>query len=699
MRAMNILMRHTNLLSAELQTARGRARAGFTMVELLVVIGISVLLFGLLLKPLVDSLSLTQQAQATAAAQDSARKTMEIMTRELGSAAYIYDNASYPVAGTTANATATASNPYPFDRFTNFLNLEVPMDPTLSGTPNTTTTIAHAYNAKLDIVLPRRQQGQFVDPTMNEQQAILDVSTGPAVVKPTDLLLPVAPGTTMIRYFVGLKNPEKHYRNIHEGSGFATGDDNTYVLYRAQFRPQEVDTVTGKYLLFDVPIPANSNITQTPIYDDPDFFRDVSATDVNWLTSDHHTYTGAEITAHHNRLVQWEKISQRVIGAPQVDLLLLPHTSDGKIGYDAAATTPFAGIAHYGGMTDPVTGTQWPVVNTSVTFKPTVTNDATPATTTDYASAGVVLNAADNNGLPYIPTVYQTSGQSWNEPFTVNLYPANYGGATTATYFRIERSTTDVPASQIAAGDLVEYQISPTGNIPVYNISFGAPVKAVASRNFVPAVVNPDSGTISFAVNALPDPDLYAATTPTDLAVKRANTEWPCTVAPVTIGGDTKFAVDLKTLPKSPLNSGDATGYVVNAILTPGSVRVYGPRVDGADTSGLTADKILYTAVGPGETPGDNQYQVDYRDGVIVFGGNITGTVGVVWQYQSNLAAVKPANPISTSNLAAPMTVKVDYQTRDLIALNIGVRIYPSSNNLAQIVSASSNVKVGDSNR
>ena len=690
-------MRHINVHSeaSENTTIRAGANSGFTLVELLVVIAISVLLFGLLLKPLVDSLSLTQQAQATAAAQDSARKTMEVVTRELGSAAYVYDNSSHPFVG-VSTATIDSNTGYPYERFSNFLNLEIP-----NNNPQTTTTFGHAFNAKLDFVLPRKQSGHYTDPTVDNEPITIDTVNGVQVVRPTGLLLPIAPGTTMVRYFVGLENPEKPYRNIHEGSGAATGDDNTYVLYRAQFRPQSTDPQTGKYLLFPVADPTLPNISQTPIFDDPDFFRDVTTNDVNWLDAGHSNYSAAEVTDHHNRLVQWEKIAQRVIGAPKVDLLMLPHNSDSSIAYESS-TGAFPYVAHYGGMADPIVVNKfYPVVNTSVTFKPTITNDATPATSTDYVGAGVPAKAADNNGLPFVPSVYRTEGQSWNEPFTINLYSAITGTATQpidpnaapagATY-RIERSPISDADTGIAAGDLVEYKMAGQSATPLYNVTYGAPVKNISyPASFVPAVVNPDSGTVSFAVNALPNPDLYTGTD-LEIRARRATTAWPATVG---LSPSATNYVDLKGLTSSPLTN------VANAIVVPGSVRVYGPKHESVPAAtALDPETILYTPVGPGQSVDDNEYYVDYEQGTILFNPSVNGQdVSIIWQYQANLTVADPTTSRSLSNPASPMSVRVDYQSRDLIGVTIGVRLYPTSGNLAQIVSASSNIKVGNSNR
>ena len=100
----------------------------FTLVEILVVIGITAVLFFLLLGPLINSFRLTQRAQMLTAAQDAGRRTLEILTRELGSAAYVFDNTSHPFSGQLTNAQiATASVQY--DEFTNFLDIDVPVDP------------------------------------------------------------------------------------------------------------------------------------------------------------------------------------------------------------------------------------------------------------------------------------------------------------------------------------------------------------------------------------------------------------------------------------------------------------------------------------------------------------------------------------------------------------------------------------------
>src|SRR5690349_4443530 len=96
-----------------------RPSSAFTMVEVLVVIAITITLMGWLVRPPIDTLRYTKDAQLAAAAQDSARKTLEIVSREVGSAAYVFDNSSYAFDGTSVSASGA-----PAEQFSNFLNIQ-----------------------------------------------------------------------------------------------------------------------------------------------------------------------------------------------------------------------------------------------------------------------------------------------------------------------------------------------------------------------------------------------------------------------------------------------------------------------------------------------------------------------------------------------------------------------------------------------
>ena len=64
-------------------------RRGFTLVELLVVLAILVLLFGLLFAPMMTSLDLAREGQARAEMQNTARYAMEEIRRTIGNAVYV----------------------------------------------------------------------------------------------------------------------------------------------------------------------------------------------------------------------------------------------------------------------------------------------------------------------------------------------------------------------------------------------------------------------------------------------------------------------------------------------------------------------------------------------------------------------------------------------------------------------------------
>lgn len=726
-----------------------RLRQGFTLIELLVVIAITAVLFFLLVRPLIESLRLTQRAQLQAAAQDSARKTLEIISRELASAVYVFDNASHPF---TATGTPRASDAL----FTNFLDLEIPTDPNSTDANAGQTVVAHAFNAKLDFVPARHSSGGgLVDPTTGDPISATQNGTGSATLNTTGLQFPLAPGTTIIRYFIGLKDPTRSYRNTAEKLGLKTTNnpnnvDNTYILYRVQFPLYTKDPADNTKYIVNPLLRVNAT-TGKPELDDPDFFRYVSATDTDWLSPTHTAYGGGgagaeDVTAHDTRVDAWEKIAKPVITAPNIDLLVLPRYADGTPIYDTNH------VPSNGSTTDPVlpNAAAVPTVKTSINFTPaTVTADASPGTSSDYNSLGVPMNAADNGGLPYVPTVYTASSQSWGFPPHITLAPQGILSSTTPYY------TTDIGTAApstvkgivVNPGDLMEYYHSGTTDManprgtPVYDITQGIVLQSTTiPHNYLPMSVNPDTGTLSFDTPAQPSPNNQ--NTP-QTGYDQYNRYWTASAADINTGnlvacpapvsgaaGGTPGLLDLTNLPcdtngnltlrgnsggsnTSPLsNLGQATAGLqcANAFIVPGSVRVYGPdQTPGPDLG----NSILYTQASPSVPLTYNQYRVDYLNSLLTFNvdaGNSLPTVKadnatsadpvkITFNYQANLAPIDSTKPISGTNLASPLLVKVDYQTRDLLNINIGVRVYDPTNGQAFIVPVSNQVKVSNSNR
>lgn len=699
---------------------RAGRRQAFTLIEILIVIALTAVLFALLLIPLVSALNYTRSAQALTAAQDAVRTTREQITRELGSALYVFDNTSHPFIITTDPKVAGE------DRYTNFLDMEVPQNKSNNnGTPQ--EIVAHAYNAKLDFVLPKvNDSGIAIDPTTHQPIAYSSSKTGSAIISSPSLVFPAAAGTTIIRWFVGLKDPTKPYNNNREMKT-SNGIDNEYILYRVEFQPYHVDS-TGK-VKSNYPRD-NSTVNEQilapqgesdggtvsasalPEFDDPDFFRYVTTSDVNWLSANHHPYTSSEVTTHNSRVDNWINIAKPVITGPNVDLILLPHDSSGKLTYDtgtAGACTSLPsppacpGTSHTGFALDPVSGNYYPIVGTSVTFRPgTVSGNATPSTTTDYSSQAVVSNT-DQNGFTYIPTVYTTSNQSWAQPYKVTLTPATAsagqvaGGQVYTT--GLDPTTMTTSGVTVTAGDFVEYDAS--GTTVVYDITTGIPVPGKTS--YIPLSINADSGTINFAVPALPDP------------TKPFQRQWVYAMP----AGET--TLDLKTTDSgghvSPLsqikdptytdNASPTPNPILLARIVPGSLRVYGP--DATQGPGY-GQPVLYTEATNLTPPGDNQYTVDYTRGALSFPGpdaatqfTANPTVTVIYDYQANMAPFGTPDPNAANKLSkvsfTPVDVAVDYQTRDLIDVSLGVRLLDVSTGQAQIIPSETKVKIGNSNR
>ena len=268
---------------------------------------------------------------------------------------------------------------------------------------------------------------------------------------------------------------------------------------------------------------------------------------------------------------------------------------------------------------------------------------------------------------------------------------------------------------------------NPQGTL-AYNVTQGYPVTTSTSggmgstytlggTNFVPMTINPDTGTVTFDAPSLPNGpyDRQTRSWTYDVLANGANAD---TTQGITPDGTVDLTLPASATPAptdSPLQGihtlsatgGPALTGDLNAHIVPGSVRVTGPD----QTAGPNNNQpITYTEIKSslaGEV-GDNQFYVDYGTGVLHLKTGATGPIGVIYDYQANLSLTTPlANPLPSTftglDLASdpylPMQVTVDYQTRDLIDVSIGVRIYDVTNNRAQVIPAETKIKVGNSNR
>ncbi len=250
-----------------------RLRQAFTLVELLTVIAITAVLLTVIVLPIVQTFNLTRTAQAFQEAQDRARIVTERISREMSNSAGVRDNTG----------------------FGGQVNIVVPSGP---GSARAIVQVPLNY-AKVDLLSPAQEgigdiNNGYVDPNTGKVDPSLKAPKG-------QIALPGAPGTTLLRYFIGRHNPFVEYNNPYQvwnnnatdGAVLKTrsgGRDNLYLLFRAEV-PVYVPVVDNRpgapvgsrrmvvnTAFFDVQpgsvAPGDPDPRAgTPVYDDPNFFE------------------------------------------------------------------------------------------------------------------------------------------------------------------------------------------------------------------------------------------------------------------------------------------------------------------------------------------------------------------------------------------------------------------------------------------
>ena len=491
-----------------------RTRSAFTLIELLVVIAITAVLLTLLFQPLLYGFQFTSEAQATTEAQDAARVTMEQVTREIGSAAAVRDTSG------------------------KYLDMRV-----FTPTGND-EVIAHAYNAYIDIVPARTgtQMGTsapatvadptvnpYVETTMGEGYYVdpAGAAKGQPSLVSSPITLPLSPGTTIVRYFIGLTTPfpltytgtqtdaadeqEEPYINrpesqVPSATASISGNNNwaqsyaitnnlnnPYILYRAEVSPYKYQAGTGgaqgTYVvnteLFDE---VKVNNVETPILDDPDFFR----------------MTG--VAAHDARVYHWFQAAKPVIDSSDANLLIQAHTNRGIVQYGNVTTN--VGQVQLAAGTTVENGTSYPIVRTSVSFSPaTVSDQPMNPTSTSDVSQGFGSAPADAL-VPYIPTQYasQTGQWSGNKNLLITDNSLLTGGTATTpnTYTTYVYQT---PAGTAATtgyneGDLIETNTAAKAD--VFDVSTGEVIDPGNSDSYVVFSVGSGGGSVNFSTPNIP---------------------------------------------------------------------------------------------------------------------------------------------------------------------------------------------------
>jgi len=257
---------------------------GFTLLEILTVLALTIIIMGLVFGPIVHSFNLMRRAEVMVRAQDDARLALSLVSRDLANAMYVYDNTKYPmdfpVADQDGNPVVVQA---PYAR----VDLVLPRMRAYCTSPGHTPGVAREY---------RRH---YIDPSTGEENVLFDE---PVPICPEDGSLlelrpvePLTPDTHVVRYFIGLKDPTKPYSNGYTHKLTAAAEDNMYVLYRAEFSPS-----------------------------DPKLFDKVLPADINNNLADGSFFYGLHSA-------EWRKISQPIVTLDGTDLIRLRYESGATI--------------------------------------------------------------------------------------------------------------------------------------------------------------------------------------------------------------------------------------------------------------------------------------------------------------------------------------------------------------------------------
>lgn len=741
-------------------------RSGFTLIELLTVMAITAILMTVIIVPVYQSFNYTRYAQAFADAQDRARIVADRVSRDIGNAVGAR-NTSYLVQ--------TTLNGNPMSVLANSLIVEVPIMGSVSN-PNLGAIEVDLPYVKMDLITPAEGQtpatagmytnpyNGFIDPTLQSPKG-----------QPT---LPAGPGATIVRYFIGLRNPFAPYNDPYDGilMGFNGNRDNLFVLYKAEVQPLVYRTGTG----------TNGDISQR-YRPNLAYFQSDSATDTQVIDIDDPRFFLNDAVANTGlgvsklqRIQNWLAVSKLQTELSRFDMI--------QPVYDK-----FSHIVTYNGGA--------PEIVPLIQFRPAhISNDA--------AQGQVAIRPGEetNNAATISPDVYRTQFCLWSNS-VARLWPQGWNPTATSTFQQYFVARNDPTNGQPGAPPGYSiYYYDP--NVSLFDVSSGTEVFDMYTYDFVSG--NQGLYPFSQAINAanvrsgwLGNPVIYARFTPFDMSTAKGtiitsfginevgNPNQPPTnanpqnlptvltspvgygpyspindpsyVAPVVNSNGTTAGympgnfydpayqsvneqfnwvydnatnlqqqidrfIDLRNTPNadgtpSPLNP--TVGFP-KARIVPGSEVVYGPDQLPGPNYGNTVRYVRTT-----QTPGPNQYQINYVDQaeptdpngttidytlIGLTPGQVAGFNPNVYSAQNFCSAViqprfkkgylkfnsdpnspLPIGPIQVSyrfqfngNTTLPLpagtnpsdVLAVDYDTRQLMSVELTMRNYPQVTNI-----------------
>ncbi len=721
-----------------------RARsAGFTLIELLVVIALTSILLTVIFLPLINSYALTAKADTQILSQSTARDVLRYATNALSNASFVYDNAittqvngaGKMLPGSEINLWLVDSTGAQYVKPVSFAMLEA-VSPArqLDQSPYTYDALGNP------VATP-------IDPTTN--QPIYDVSLSPGL---SGYQLPLAPGRILTRLFVGLINnavdnstglPVVPYANQFEDP--QSTFNNRYTLYRAEVTAyiQDPNTINptpstpyvpnlGLFHTVDASGNITDNISDTLRLHDPNFFYDNApaggnaANSKKWAVKGWIPYGAYDL--NNDGICQigenWRALAVSLTPTDKVDMVALDRASDTNQ------------IIYYDNTGQPSNSGGRPNARSLAVFKPSyVQND--PAVPSSLDNSG---NETPNALSP----TYTTQYAHWTRPYRVIVYRKAGGGdpvnqnpldyyEAVGNYFGDTRIYHVTGLAQGATPpDPITAGLTDVG--PKFDPTTGVFTDPNADFAFS---VNVDKGIINFAFPSYYMTNYGAAPAaphkPYDPAPQRYSPQDINSFSP------SRRFVDLRAIPTtmwggqplnpmtsiSPLNP--ATKWYADVHIVPGSEQVFGPDQKPGPHYGY---RVRYTRVSSGASAvGPNEYRINYENNSNIVGNDPSLFVGFVEFQQGtdpapnatdNPAASiyksivlptqkadftnpgvpvnKPADPVeitySFTMLRPNDVVKVDYMTRDLMNVNLEVRLYDIRSGRPQIVSLSDKIKV-----
>lgn len=624
---------------------------GFTLIEILVVLAISMILMGLVLYPVVQSFQMTRRAQAMTDAQDAARAAMEQLSRELGEAMYVFDNSVRPV--TVYDPPFTAGNEGP---------IQLPV-----RHPGGVIECFTLPNGKIDLILPKitmhcvnpaHPEGQPRDyPRGDEAWPPCPVCTSQGIAgadnveaKPT---IPLEQDVTVVRYFIGLRyNDPTVTANPGPDQGLfgwkspwigdvELGEENQAVLYRVEFDPNDPN-----HELFPPHMPVSQRLTD-PIF----FYRPESCK-------------------------RWAEIA-RVIGVGKYeDLVVAQIDSNGAVtSVEPTVTFRFSAVEN-----DTFSGTYSQDKNFE--YPDAVPTIFEAAYGYWISGAGITVTRTQQQGGEEVTVEYTTEYDSNNHLVIVKRTGAGAGTP--------EFDITDY-LQRLVSGDLTNMTKPGGAESPEIAFIFDYVTYLDSSGSSLVAL-NFNRGVVNFAL-APPRPKGSA---------------YPCIWDPYIINDDFKTAYSkdrgsARRMAVLPTFDDTDAGYVAGARVVPGSEKVIGPDMTPPVTRELAtggtthyisrrSTPITYERVplALGD-PGLNQYKIDYDNGIIYFSSVYDQNL------PDKLADGSAAQIVVDYRICLNKSgdvVKGDYTTKSLVNIHLGMRMFDPDSGKPHTVELNNSVKV-----